>query len=273
MAKNRNVGLIAGYGAFPLELAEAMRQEGIHLHVIAVREEADPRIERWASSMVWLHVGQLGSMIRNLKKADVGQVVFAGKVRKLHLFRNFKPDFKAMQLLARMKDLKDDTIMLAIVECLNKEGIEVLSQLTYAGHMLVSQGHIAGPKPSQGMLEDAKFGYRQAKGIAALDIGQTVVVQNRAVLAVEAIEGTDETIRRGGRLGSGKAVVVKVAKPNQDERFDVPAVGPDTLTAMMESDCRLLAMEAGRTLMLQREALMKMAEDHGITLYGLPPCT
>jgi len=265
------VGLVAGYGAFPLELAEALQQQGVEVHTVATREETSKEIENLSTSTCWLHVGQLGSMIKAFKGAGVDSVIFAGKVQKLHLFRNFRPDLTAIKALALLPDRRDDTIMLAIVGLLAKAGIEVREQTEFAGDMLAGEGHLFGPKPSADSISDIRFGYTQAAGIAALDIGQTIVVQQGAVLAVEAIEGTDEAIRRGGALGNGKATVVKVAKPEQDLRFDVPAFGPDTLETMHASGCRTLAVDAGITLMIDRQRIAELAERYRICIYGYRP--
>ena len=265
----QKLGLIAGYGSFPLELAEELTGQGIEIHVVAVREETSPDIERYAASVCWLHVGQVGGMLKAFKAVGVTQAIMAGKVRKLHLFRNFRPDLTAIKGLAGLLDRRDDTIMNAVADLLAKGGIQLLSQLTYAGDMLAGSGHMFGPKPGKEALKDMEFGLQQASGIAALDIGQTVVVQNCAVLAVEAIEGTDEAIRRGGELGSGKAVVIKVAKPNQDVRFDVPAIGPDTLEAMHASGCKALAVQADLTLILDREKFAQRAKRLRISVCGL----
>ena len=265
------LGLVAGYGAFPIELAEALQNQGFEVHTVAAREETFPDIEKVSASTCWLHVGQLGGMIKAFKAAGIESVIFAGKVQKLHLFRNFRPDLTAIKALALLPDRRDDTIMLAIVGLLAKAGIEVRSQVEYAGEMLAGEGHLFGPKPGRDMMQDIRFGYTQANGIAALDIGQTVVVQQGAVLAVEAIEGTDEAIRRGGGLGNGKATVVKVGKPKQDLRFDVPAFGPDTLETMHASGCKALAVQAGITLMIDRHRIAELADRYRISIYGYQP--
>ncbi len=263
------LGLVAGYGAFPLELAASLKRQGVELHTVAAREETSPDIERYSASTCWLHVGKLGGMIRAFQSVGVRSVIFAGKVRKLHLFRNFRPDLTAIRTLARLPDRKDDTLMLAIVEELARAGIEVLAQTQFAGDLLAGEGLLFGPKPSRTAFKDMDFGYIQARGIAALDIGQTVVVQDGAVLAVEAIEGTDEAIARGGGLGSGKACVVKVAKPQQDLRFDVPAIGAGTIEVMHAAGCHTLAVEAGKTLILERERVADLARRHDISVFGL----
>ncbi len=268
-SNQKRLGLIAGYGSFPLELAAAMKQQGLELHVVAIREETSRTIEEYADSIHWLHVGQVGAMIRAFRQASVTRAVMAGKVQKLHLFRNFRPDMTAIRGLARLADRRDDSILNALAGLLAEAGIELVSQLTFAGEMLAGTGHLMGPSPDKTALKDMGFGFQQAVGIAALDIGQTVVVQDGAVLAVEAIEGTDAAITRGGELGSGRAVVVKVAKPEQDVRFDVPAIGPDTLEAMHASGCWALAVQAGMTLLLERERLAALALRLRIPIVGL----
>jgi len=270
MKKNaEKIGLIAGYGSFPLELTRTLNDKGFEVHVVAAQEETSPEIERLAASVCWLHVGKIGGMIKAFQAAGVSQVIMAGKVQKLHLFRNFRPDFVAVKALLTLPDRRDDSIMLKITQLLSDAGITVLSQVKYAGQMIAQEGLLFGSKPSKKQKQDMNFGVIQARGIAALDIGQTVVVQDSAVLAVEAIEGTDEAIKRGGNLGNGKAVVVKVAKPKQDFRFDVPAIGPDTLHCMYESGCRCLAVEANCTLLIDRHELASLAKKYGICIFAI----
>jgi len=268
---SRKIGLIAGYGHFPLELAANLNKAGFEVHTVAAREETSSEIESLTASTCWLHVGQIGSMIKAFKNVGVEQVVMAGKVRKLHLFRNFRPDMTAVKGLLRMKDRRDDSILNTIADMLAEEGLTLISQVEYAGDMLAGHGHLAGPAAKR-RLNEIDFGFSQAKQIAGLDIGQTIIVQDQAVLAVEAIEGTDEAIRRGGELGSGKAVVIKVAKPNQDLRFDVPAVGPDTLETMHAAGCNLLAVESDITLIIERTRFVDMAKRLGISVYGHRDC-
>jgi len=263
-----SIGLMAGYGAFPLELAKSLQSRGVAVHTVAAREETSPEIEQYSASVCWLHVGQLGGMIKTFKKAGVDSMLFAGKVQKLHLFRNFRPDLTAIKTLALLPDRRDDTIMNAIADEVAKAGIVVRSQVEFSGEMLAGAGHLFGPKPSAKALKDIAFGYRQAVGIAALDIGQTVVVRHGAVLAVEAIEGTDETIKRGGGLARDHAVVVKVAKPEQDLRFDVPAFGADTIETMHASGCSVLAVQSGITLMIEKQKIADLADKYGISIYG-----
>ncbi len=262
------MGLIAGHGMFPLEVIAQLKMQGYKVHAVAAKEETDPSIEQHADSVQWLHVGQIGGMIKALQGAGVNEVIMAGKVRKLHLFRNFRPDVVALKSLLRLPDRKDDTLMLEITRLLHEGGIHVRSQVEFAGDMLAGVGHLFGPKPSKTALRDLPFGIGQVRGVAALDIGQTIVIQQGAMLAVEAIEGTDEAIRRGGALGNGKAMVIKIAKPNQDLRFDVPAIGPDTLHSMHDAGCTMIAIQAGATLLIERKKLMTLAKQLKITVYG-----
>jgi DUF1009 family protein len=262
------IGLIAGYGHFPLELAVSLNAEGLEVHAVAAREETSREIENIVASTCWLHVGQIGGMIKAFKKAGVERIVMAGKVRKLHLFRNFRPDLTAVKGLVRLKDRRDDSILNTLADLLAEQGLILIPQTSYAGEMLAGDGHLAGPPAEKNRMNDVRFGFAQAKEIAGLDIGQTIVVQDQAILAVEAIEGTDEAIRRGGSFGSGQAAVIKVAKPDQDLRFDVPAVGPDTLKMMHGSGCTFLAIESGKTLMIERQHFFNLAMQYGISVYG-----
>jgi len=269
MSNRPKLGLVAGYGVFPLELA-ARLNSGFTLEIVAVRSEASASIADYTESPVtWLQVGRIQAMIDTFKRAGVTEVIMAGKVQKLHLFRNFLPDIPTLRVFKSLPDLRDDTILNGIAVMLGEHGIEIISQVKYAGDLLAPEGHLMGPKPNARQQRDITFGCRHAKGIAALDIGQTVVVQQQAVLAVEAIEGTDAAIVRGGALGSGLATVAKVAKPEQDLRFDVPAFGADTLTIMRRNGCDCLAVEAGFTLMLERNKLAALADRYGITVVGV----
>ncbi len=263
------LGLVAGYGSFPLELAARLRDR-FSLCIVAVRNEASPEIAEYADgSVTWLQVGRIQAMIDCFARAGVREVIMAGKVHKLHLFRNFLPDLPTLRAFRALPDLRDDTVLNGIAGMLAKHGMTIISQVKYAEELLAPEGHLMGPPPNERQQRDIAFGCRHARAIAALDIGQTVVVQQQAVLAVEAIEGTDEAIKRGGALGSGLATVAKVAKPEQDLRFDVPAFGADTLTTMRRHGCDCLAVEAGLTLMLEREKLAALADRFGITVVGV----
>ena len=269
MTSEKKIGLVAGYGAFPLELAATLKHEGFTVHAVAIQEEASHAIESIADSVDWLSVGQIKGLIKSMQNHGVTELIFAGKVRKIHLFRNFKPDLLATKILFKAKDKKDDSMMLGIVDALADAGITVRSQVEFAKPMLAGEGHLFGPKPSKQQLADMQFGFPQAKHIAGLDIGQTIVVKDEAVMAVEAIEGTDEAIKRGGALGKKNVTVVKVAKPNQDPRFDVPAMGVGTLETMAAAGCNAIGIEAGETLFIERELLGEKAKALGISVVGI----
>jgi len=266
MTADKRIGLVAGYGAFPLELAHTLKNNGFAVHVAAIQEEACPSIEDIADTVTWVSVGQIKKLIKTMQSHDVTDLIFAGKVQKIHLFRNFKPDLLAAKILFQAKNKKDDSLMLGIVKALEDKGITVRSQIEFSGDLLAGEGHLFGPKPTEQMLKDMQFGFPQAKAIAGLDIGQTIVVKDEAVLAVEAIEGTDEAIKRGGVLGKSDVTVVKVAKPNQDPRFDVPAMGVGTLETMAASGCTAIGIEAGQTLLIEKDKLEDVAKDLGITI-------
>lgn len=259
------VGLIAGYGRFPVLYAKALRAQGFEVLCTAIREEAPAEIEEVADRCVWLRVGQLGRMIEVFREAGVTTAVMAGKVHKTRIYQ-LRPDLRAFKLLARVPDYKDDTLLGAIADELEGEGIHLASSIEYAGPLLPGPGVLTKRAPGKRERGDIDFGWPVAKGIAGLDIGQSVVIRERAVMAVEAIEGTDEAIRRGGHLGDGEVTVVKVAKPAQDVRFDVPTIGPDTIAAMAESGATCLAAEAGMTLVLDQDEVVAAAERAGISV-------
>ena len=269
MTADKRIGLVAGYGAFPLELAQRLKNNGFAVHVAAIQEEASKSIEDIADTVTWVSVGQIKKLIKTMQRHAVTDLIFAGKVQKIHLFRNFKPDLLAAKILFQAKDKKDDSLMLGIVKALEDKGITVRSQVEYADDLLAGEGHLFGPKPTEQMLKDMKFGFPQAKAIAGLDIGQTIVVKEEAVLAVEAIEGTDEAIKRGGALGKKDVTVIKVAKPNQDPRFDVPAMGVGTLETMAAAGCTAIGVEAGQALLIERELLAEKSKVLGVTVIGL----
>ncbi len=269
MSEAPTIGLIAGYGRFPLIAAEVLKRRGRRVVAAAVKGEADAEVERRVDACKWLAVGRLKAALAFFRKHGCERLLMAGKVRKVHLFRNFFPDSEAVRLLAGLQDWRDDTILAAIAGFFEDNGMPLLSQLEVEPGLVAPAGVIAGRAPDAKTLAAMRFGFRHAKAVAGLDVGQTVVVENNAVLAVEAIEGTDAAIARGGSLGAGRAVVVKVAKPEQDPRFDVPAVGPDTIRTMADAGCRWLAVEAGWVLLLERERLVAEAARAGIGVFGL----
>jgi hypothetical protein len=264
--------LIAGHGRFPLELASAARRGGRRLAAIGFAGLADPGLAACVDVFEALPVGQLDRMLEVLRREGVRQVVLAGKVPKRLLVQGgsrVEPDPRALALLRQLRDRSDDSILLAVAELLEAEGFELLAQADLAPELLAPEGVLGAVQPSESQRADVAFAWPIAKALGALDVGQTVVVEDRAVLALEAIEGTDEAIRRGCALGRGGACVVKVAKPGQDPRFDVPAVGLETLRVLREGGAAILAFEAGATLVLEREALVGEADAAGIALLGV----
>lgn len=229
----------------------------------------DPELAAEASLVHAIPVAQFGRLVSVLQAEGVARVLLAGKVTKELLYQDFVPDERLLALLRRVPDRNDDTLLLAVVDELAREGIEVVRQDDYLAHLLAQAGPLAGRSPDPRELADARYGFRRAKEIAGLDLGQTVVVKNLAVLAVEAVEGTDACLRRGGGLGRGGAVAVKVAKPAQDPRFDVPTIGPDTLVSMREAGVACLAVEAGATFVVEQAEVRRLADEAGLAVLGV----
>ena len=261
------VGLLAGIGNLPVAFMRAAQQSGHAVVVIAVVPDVAPELAKEADVYYEINVAKLNKIIKTLRSHDVDKVTMIGKVTKEILFKGLKmPDMRALKLLGRLRNRKDDTIMLAIVDELARDGIEVVDQTQYLKPLMPCAGVLSKRPPTEEESDDIRFGFVTAKAMGGMDIGQTVVVKHKAVMAVEAIEGTDACILRGGALGRGHAVVVKVAKPNQDLRFDVPAVGMTTLRSMIESGCTVLAIEAGRTLFVEQEQVLAEADRRGICI-------
>lgn len=261
------VGLIAGIGVLPVEFMRAAHLQGHEVTVIAVVPDYDKALEQEADSFHRIHVAKLGKVLRTLKEEHIVDITFLGKVTKEILYKGLTfPDMKALSLLNRLRNKKDDTIMLSIVAELEKEGFHVVDQTIYLQPFMPNVGILTKKEPTAEQWEDIHFGFHLAKHMGGLDIGQTVVVKHKAAMAIEAIEGTDACIKRGGTLGRGESVVVKTAKPNQDPRFDVPAVGLTTLQSMIDSGCNVLAVEAKRTIFVQQEEVLALANKRGIVI-------
>ncbi|MBI5198249.1 MAG: UDP-2,3-diacylglucosamine diphosphatase LpxI [Nitrospirae bacterium] len=266
--KAKIIGIIAGNGQFPLLIAQAIRQRGHSVVAIAHEGLTDPQIEQSAKTL-WVKVGQLGSLIRGLKDSGVREVVMAGGFRKTLLFSNIRPDMRAISLLARIRSKEDDVILRALAGELEAEGIRVSEATGYLKDLLAPSGVLSRREPTAEEWKDIRFGWRMAKEVGRLDIGQCLVVKEQAVLAVEAIEGTDEAIRRGGRLGGSGSVVIKICKPGQDTRFDLPTVGIQTLEAMKEVGAHVLAVESGRTVMIDLKKMSREADAADISIVGV----
>jgi UDP-2,3-diacylglucosamine hydrolase len=262
------LGIIAGSGLYPLLLVRAARRHGVPAICIAAFEnETRTELAADADSIEWMKVGQLGRLLRYFERSGVKKAIMAGQIAPRNLFE-FRPDLKALMLLANLKRRNAETLFGAVADELEKVGVELLPATTYLEDCLAQEGLIAGPRPSRRIVDDIAFGFEIAKEVSRLDIGQTVVVRNGTVLAVEGFEGTDEAIQRGAKLGKGRAVVVKVSKPKQDLRFDVPVIGCQTLEAASGAGVKAIAVEAGKTLLLDADTLKAMAEEKKMTIYG-----
>lgn len=265
----KKLGLIAGNGKFPLIFAEQARKEGYSLVAVAHRGETLKEIEDLLEEVTWIYVGQLGKMIRTFLRAGITEAVMAGGIKKVKFLENFRPDLRGAKFLARIKRKDDDALLRGIAEELESEGIKILQSTLCVPQIVASEGVLTQRSPSAAEWEDARFGFRVAKEIGRLGIGQTIVIKKQIVVAVEALEGTDAAIERGGRLARSGFVVVKVSKPEQDLRFDVPAVGVATVARLHEAGGTVLAVEAGKTILLEKELLLKQAEDSGISVVAL----
>lgn len=264
--EDKNIGIIAGYGDFPLIYITELKSKGYSVKVCAIEEEVDKGLILAPDSIIYISVGQLGKLVKFFKSERVSDVIMAGKVRKTLMFKKIKPDLKAITLFLSLKDKKDDTILNAICNFLEKEGIIVVPQTKYITSVFLPKGVASKRSPTKKEMEDIEFGLVAARLISAADIGQTAVVKDKSVMALEAIEGTDEAIIRGGKLANGGAVVIKVNKPNQDLRFDVPAVGGKTIDALVSAKATCLAFEAN-TIVLNKEAFVKKANEASISVY------
>jgi DUF1009 family protein len=263
------IGLIAGNGTFPVLFARTARQEGLAVVAVAHEGETPPELGDWVDHLTWIKVGQLDTIIRTFQAHGVRRAVMAGGIRKATLLEHFAPDERAQRFLARLSQWSDDTLLRGVAEELEGEGIAVVESTLFLSSILTPDGPLTARQPDAAQWRDIAYGLAVAKGIGAWDIGQTVVVKSRMVLAVEALEGTDAALRRGGALARGGAVAVKVSKPNQDLRFDVPAVGPATVAVCRDAGVAVLALEAGRTLLLEREALLRDAAAADLAVVGV----
>ena len=263
------LGLIAGNGRFPFLVLDAARSMGHDVTVIALKEEASKEIETASSSKVhWISIGQLGPFLEILKAEKVTHAVMAGQVKHVKIFGGFMPDLTAMSLLRRLKSMNTDSLIAAVADLMREHGVELINSTAFLEPLLAGEGQLSERGPDEHERADLEFGYRMADSIAGLDIGQTIAVKHKAVVAVEAMEGTDETIGRAGHLAGAGVVIIKVAKPNQDMRFDVPIVGLATIQAMRVAGAKVLSVDAKRTLIFDREAFFKSANEAGIAIVG-----
>jgi DUF1009 family protein len=266
------VGLIAGNGQFPFLVLDAARHMGHDVTVVAVKEEALPSLEAAAAEAgADYHVvslGQLGTAISILKRAKVSQAVMAGQVKHTRIFSSIVPDMTLLSVLVRLKAKNTDAIIAAVAEVLASRGIELLDSTAFLQPLMAGEGSLTRRRPSEEETRDFAFGYEMADSVAGMDIGQTIVVRERAVVAVEAMEGTDEVIERAGRLAGPGTRVIKVSKPDQDMRFDVPVVGVATIRAMEKSGATALSVDAGQTLLIDGPAVIDAADASRIAIVG-----
>lgn len=263
-----HLGIIAGNGLYPQVLAKAARSAGVaKITAVAFTGETDPKLNDLVNQISWLRVGELNRLLSVMREAGVRQAIMAGQIAPRNLF-DLHPDWRALLLLAKLKHRNAESIFSAIATELKKADVTLLPATTFLEQFLAVAGLIAGPKLGRREKADIEFGWEIAKRIASLDIGQTIVVKNGTVLAVEAFEGTNETIRRGGELGRDRAVVIKLSKPNQDIRFDVPVIGIETIRVAAEAKIRAVAIEAGRTLLLEKNQVIEAANKAGISIAG-----
>jgi len=267
------LGLIAGNGTFPFLVLRAARQLGHDVTVVAIQGEAFPEIDGLArelgqTTVTWVPLGQLGRCISTLTGAGVTKAVMAGQVKHVKLFTDVMPDFTLLGVLARLRSKNTDALIAGIADALAAKGVTLIDSTELVADLLARPGVLTRARPTEAMEKDFAFGYKIADGIAGLDIGQTVVVKDRAVVAVEAMEGTDAAIARAGTLAGPGTRIVKVAKPNQDRRFDVPVVGVPTIAAMTAAGADGLSIDAGRTLVLDGDAFIQAANAAGIVVIG-----
>lgn len=264
-----SIALISGNGIYPETFVRAARKAGVKkLVAAAFLNETKPELAGMVDAMEWFRVGQLSKMISFISKQGVRQAVMVGQIAPKNLF-DLRPDIRTLLMLARLKRRNAETLFGAIGDELAKEGITLLPATTFLEELMPARGHVAGPVIKKRRWEDAEYGFQIAKETSRLDIGQTVVVKNGTVLAVEAFEGTNETVKRGGLLGRGGATLVKVSKPNQDMRFDVPVLGPETIRTAAEAGVDVIACESGKTLLLGIEEVRKECQTRRIALIAL----
>ncbi|MGD0515975.1 MAG: UDP-2,3-diacylglucosamine diphosphatase LpxI [Thermoguttaceae bacterium] len=278
--KPHRVGILAGWGRYPLVIAEALRRQGCEIYCQGVIGHADPALAQACDHFRWLGLAKFGSAIRYFKRHGVSEVTMAGKIFKVRLFQRFAwirhlPDLRTIRMFlphfwTRKKDCRDDSLLTAIVDEFASEGIHFAPATDYAPELLLPPGRPTRRAPNSWQMKDIQFGWRMAKEMGRLDIGQSVAVKDQAVLAVEAVEGTDQCIRRAGSLcPAGGFTVVKVAKPRQDMRFDVPTIGRGTLETMLQSGASVLAVEAGKTILLDQADVIAYADRHKIAIVSL----
>jgi DUF1009 family protein len=269
----KSLGIIAGQGDLPKAIASEAKKMGYRVIAITLQPLSDDSLKSYADEMYKVRIGSFGKIIQVLKKSATSEVILAGKVPKNILYQNKKslmPDLRAVKFLLTLKDQSDMTLLEALSKELKKDGITVLKTTAFTKNLLTPDGVLTKKHPRSHHYKDIEFGWKIAKEIGRLDIGQTIVIKDRAVMAVEALEGTDEAIRRGGKLAKKDAIVIKVSKPQQDMRLDVPVVGLHTLSVMKEVKAQLLALEQGKSIIVDKHNFKREADRSGIIVVGIP---
>lgn len=261
-------GLIAGNGQFPFLVVEGARKAGASLAVAAITQETDPRIDEVTDNVTWVGIGHLGKMISFFKDQGVTKAIMAGQVKHVQIFSGVMPDLRMVKMLWNLPRRNTDALIGGVADELSKEGIELIDSTYFIQDQLAPSGVLTKRKPTDAEYENINYGLHIADEIARLDLGQTIVVRARACVAIEAMEGTDATIRRAGELANGKLTVVKVAKPDQDMRFDVPVVGVPTIKAMIDAGATCLSITAGKTLIFDRKEMLALADTNKICIVG-----
>lgn len=259
-------GLIAGNGRFPFLVLEGARKAGASLSVVAIKEETDKRIEEFAGNVIWVGIGQLGKMISFFKTQGVTKAIMAGQVKHVQIFSGALPDLRMVKMLFGLRQRNTDALIGGVADEMAKDGIELIDSTYFIKDQLARDGVLTRRKPDANERGNIEYGLKIANEIARLDLGQTIVVRAKACVAVEAMEGTDAVIKRAGELAKGKLTVVKVAKPNQDMRFDVPVVGIPTVQTMIEAGATCLCLTPDKTLIFDKEEMLKLADQNKISI-------
>ncbi|RJP57083.1 MAG: LpxI family protein [Candidatus Auribacter fodinae] len=258
--------IVAGEGTLPFSVARNARNQGLAVYVVGFEGTTDPSLEQHVDGLCWIKLGQLGKLISYFKNHEVTRAVFIGRIAHKVVFTDLKLDFKMLQLAMKLKDWRTDSILRLIADEITANGIEVIDSTTFIPELLPKPGILTRCKPDKKQQEDIHFGFYIAKRLAGLDVGQTVVVRKKSVCALEAIEGTNKAILRGGELGKKDVVVVKVSKPNQDMRFDVPVIGEHTIDVLKQANAAVLAIEAYKTILIEPEKVIAKADSYNIAL-------
>ena len=262
-------GLIAGNGQFPFLVVEGAKRAGVKLVVVAIKEETDKHIEEVADKVIWVGIGKLGKMISFFKKEGVEKALMAGQVKHIQIFSGALPDLKMIKMLWNLPQRNTDSLIGGIADAMAEEGIELIDSTYFTQGHLAKEGVLSKRKPNETENGNIEYGLKIANEIARLDLGQTIVVRAKACVAIEAMEGTDAVIKRAGELAKGKLTVIKVAKPNQDMRFDVPVVGVPTIKTMIEAGATCLCLNANKTLMFDRKEMLDLANKNNICVIGV----